>query len=105
MPYPDTPAPPYCAVIFTSVRNGGDDGYSVMSDRMVELVCKQDGFLGLESAREDMGITVSYWRDMESIAKWKANMDHAEAQRLGKEKWYESYRIRIAKVEEERVFG
>jgi heme-degrading monooxygenase HmoA len=66
---------------------------------MVELASKQPGFLGVESAREDVGITVSYWADLESIRQWKANAEHQEAQRLGHEKWYSSFKTRISKVE------
>lgn len=64
-----TPEPPYYAVIFTSVRTEGDNGYAEMADRMVEIARQQDGFLGVESARNDIGITVSYWRDLEAIRK------------------------------------
>jgi len=95
----NTPPPPYYAVIFTSIKIAQDKGYSQMSDRMIELLSSQDGFLGFESAREEIGITVSYWRDEASIIAWKSNLEHREAQRLGKELWYEQYKIRIAKVE------
>ena len=95
----DTPKPPYYAVIFTSKKIDEDKGYSDMSDRMIELVSKQDGFLGFESAREELGITVSYWKDEKSIRSWKANLEHQKAQKLGKELWYKHYKIRIAKVE------
>lgn len=95
----NTPNPPYYAVIFTSLRTEGDSGYSQMAARMVELASKQSGFLGVESAREDVGITVSYWSDLESIRQWKANAEHQEAQKLGHEKWYSSFKTRISKVE------
>lgn len=95
----NTPKPPYYAVIFTSHRTEGDSGYGRMADRMVELASKQSGFLGVESAREDVGITVSYWSDLESIRQWKANAEHQEAQRLGHQKWYSSFKTRISKVE------
>ena len=95
----NTPKPPYYAVIFTSIKIKEDKGYSNMSDKMVELVSKQDGFIGFESARKELGITISYWRDEESIKKWKANLEHQEAQKLGKELWYKQYKIRVAKVE------
>lgn len=94
-----TPKPPYYAVIFTSLRTKGDNGYGEMATRMVELASKQPGFLGIESAREDVGITVSYWSDIESIKNWKANLEHQEAQKLGHEKWYLSFKTRISKVE------
>ena len=95
----DTPKPPYYAVIFTSKKIDKDKGYNKMSEKMVKLVSQQDGFLGFESAREELGITVSYWKDEKSIINWKANLEHQEAQKLGKEIWYQQYKIRIAKVE------
>ena len=65
-----TPEPPYYAVIFSSHRTEGDNGYGEMTDRMVELAASQPGFLGMESVREDLGITVSYWENLESITNW-----------------------------------
>ena len=94
-----TPEPPYYAVIFTSLRTEVDDGYSAMAEKMLELAALQPGFLGVESARESLGITVSYWTDLQSIKSWKANTEHLEAQQLGRVQWYSSYTTRIAKVE------
>ncbi len=99
-----TPKPPYYAVIFTSVRTDGDQGYSEMSDRMVEIAQQQDGFLGWESARNEIGITVSYWRDLESIRNWRNHSEHILAQMYGKRQWYKSYKVRIAKVERDYDF-
>ena len=94
-----TPPPPYYAVIFTSTRTEGDNGYGAMADRMVELASQQPGFLGAESARNEVGITVSYWKDLESIRAWKANAEHLEAQRQGRAQWYSAFTTRIARVE------
>jgi len=99
-----TPAPPYYAVIFTSVRIEGDNGYTEMADRMVELASEQDGFLGVESARNEVGITVSYWRDLESIQKWKEHAEHSIARERGRKEWYQSFKVRIAKVERDYGF-
>lgn len=96
-----TPEPPYYAVIFSSHRTEGDKGYGDMADRMGALAAFQPGFLGMESVREDLGITVSYWESLESIANWKKNTEHREAQRLGHQKWYKDFRVRVAKVERE----
>ena len=94
-----TPEPPYYAVIFTSIRTPEDDGYDGMAQKMLDLARRQPGFLGVESARENIGITVSYWSDLESIRRWKENLAHQEARRRGREDWYAEYRVRIAKVE------
>jgi heme-degrading monooxygenase HmoA len=96
---------PYYAVIFTSIRTPGDDGYADMSDAMMESVAKQPGFLGVESAREEIGITVSYWDSLESIAAWKRNAAHLIAQKTGREKWYEAYKTRICRVERDYDFS
>ncbi|SFX80100.1 antibiotic biosynthesis monooxygenase family protein [Marinospirillum alkaliphilum] len=95
----NTPEPPYYAVIFTSLRTEGDKGYDAMSRKMVALAAEQPGFLGFESAREGVGITVSYWSDLESIQRWKANAEHQVAQQMGHQVWYSSFKTRIAKVE------
>jgi heme-degrading monooxygenase HmoA len=96
----DTPDPPYYAVIFTSIRNDQpDDEYETTAARMVELAERQPGCLGVDSAREDVGITVSYWTDEAAIAAWKADAEHLLAQRLGRERWYRRYAVRVARVE------
>lgn len=98
-PIAPTPKPPYYAVVFTTLRTDGDNGYAEMAEKMLALASQQPGFLGVESAREGVGITVSYWSDLESIRHWKAHAEHQEAQRLGREQWYASFKLRIAKVE------
>jgi len=93
-----TPPPPYVAVIFTSVRTDGDDGYAAMAATMERLAREQPGYLGIEAAREGVGITVSYWRDEASARAWKQVGAHLVAQRRGREVWYRDYRVRIAHV-------
>jgi heme-degrading monooxygenase HmoA len=100
----DTPEPPYYAAIFTSLRTDGDNGYGVMSDEMLKLASEQEGFLGVESTRNEIGITVSYWQSLESITNWKANMRHKLAQKHGREIWYEKYKVRICRVERDYKF-
>jgi heme-degrading monooxygenase HmoA len=95
----NTPEPPYYAVIFSSLRTEGDHGYAAMTDLMVELAAVQPGFLGMESVRDGLGITISYWESLEAIRNWKSNVEHREAQRLGHRMWYSSFKVRIAKVE------
>ena len=104
-PFAQTPEPPYYAVIFSSRRTDGDNGYGDMADRMHALAAEQPGFLGAESTRgiDGFGITVSYWQSSEAIAAWKADVEHCAAQTMGKQLWYEHYEIRIAKVE--RAYG
>ena len=100
-----TPEPPYYAVIFTSLRTSGDNGYHKMAGEIEKSVINQPGFLGYESVRNGLGITVSYWRDEESIRKWKENVLHTKARNEGREKWYAGFKVRVAKVERDYDFG
>jgi heme-degrading monooxygenase HmoA len=97
----ELPEPPYVAVIFSSVRTAGDHGYDATAARMDELAAAQPGYLGIESARnpDGFGITISYWATAEDAAAWKGVVEHRDAQRRGREQWYESYAVRICVVQ------
>jgi heme-degrading monooxygenase HmoA len=99
-----TPNPPYYAVIFTSIRTEDDNAYAETATRMEELAKEQEGFLGIEAARESVGITVSYWKDLESIKNWHAHAEHKLAQAKGYEIWYQSFTTRVCKVERDYEF-
>ena len=106
-PLAATPRPPYWAVVFTNQRNAQDPpGYERTAARMVELAALQPGYLGHESARgaDGLGITVSYWASLEAIGAWRDQVEHLVAQRLGRERWYERYRLRVARVESDGAF-
>ena len=98
---------PYFAVIFTAQRSlSGDDIYEITSDRMMQLAQQQPGFLGVESVRGDdgLGITVSYWRDPKSIRNWRKNSEHLVAQEMGRQEFYQWYRVRIDEVADDHAF-
>jgi len=96
--------PPYHAVIFTTKASAENEGYEDKAARMLELAQQQDGFIAFESAKQEIGITVSYWRDLESIKQWRNHVEHREAQRLGRELWYDSFELHIARVESYRSY-
>jgi heme-degrading monooxygenase HmoA len=99
-----TPKPPYYAVIFTSLRSGYDKKYDETSDKLISLAREQKGFLGIESARNDIGITVSYWDSTDSIKNWKNVSEHKIAQQKGRDVWYSAYKVRICLVDREYGF-
>jgi len=95
---------PYYAVIFTSTVTKNTEGYSEMAQKMEDLAKTQSGFLGIDSAREDVGITVSYWKSIDAIKTWKKHSEHLIAQQKGRNQWYSWYNTRICKVESEYEF-
>lgn len=105
-PFANTPAPPYTAVIFTSLRAAAHeaDEYAETAHRMQNLAAEQPGYLGLESCRDPvsgLGITVSYWTSAAAARAWKGVAEHRLAQQRGRTEWYARYRVRIATVERE----
>lgn len=96
---------PYYAVIFTSTQTENAEGYSEMAETMENLAKQQEGFLGIESAKSEVGITVSYWESLEAIKNWKQNSEHIIAQQKGRKQWYSWYNTRICKVEREYKFN
>ena len=98
-----TPKPPYYAVIFTSVRTEGDNGYADTAKTMLKLASQQSGFLGFETARQEIGISISYWESLDAITAWKNNLEHRQAQNKARN-WYQSFRVRVCRVEREYGF-
>jgi heme-degrading monooxygenase HmoA len=96
---------PYYAVIFTSKHSENTEGYSDMAEKMEHLAKQQDGFLGLDSARNDVGITISYWQSLDAIKNWKQQTEHLIAQQKGKNQWYSWYNVKICKIEREYGFN
>lgn len=103
--YANTPTPPYYAVIFTAKQSTSTEKYETSVSHLRELAELEEGFLGMESAGSGFEITVSCWRDEESIRVWKSNTEHQIAQKKGRERWYDSFFVRIAKVERDYGFN
>ncbi|MGV9250535.1 antibiotic biosynthesis monooxygenase family protein [Streptomyces sp. NPDC003697] len=98
--------PPYYAAVFTSVRTGNQSGYRETNARMEDLVKDIPGFLGMDHAQTPggLGITVGYFRDADGLTEWRRNAEHRAAQKRGRDEWYESYTLHVAKVERSHGF-
>ncbi|WP_128544119.1 antibiotic biosynthesis monooxygenase family protein [Larkinella soli] len=99
-----TPAPPYYVVVFTIVLAEDLEGFEEMGNRMVELAAGQPGFLGMEYGTGDLDLTISYWDSLESIAPWRHHAEHTLARNLGREQWFQAFKVRIARVERDYEF-
>lgn len=99
-----TPQPPYYAVIFSSILNNDIPGYNDMAAKMESLAKEQKGYLGMESTRNEIGITISYWDSLEAIKAWKNHTEHSVARERGRHEWYKTFKVRICKVERDYGF-
>lgn len=100
-----TPDPPYYAVIFTTIKSNDLTGYDEMNARMFELAKEQKGYMGMESAHGDIGISITYWASLEDIAAWKNRSEHKLAEAKGFQMWYQAFAMRIARVERDNFFS
>jgi heme-degrading monooxygenase HmoA len=89
-------------VIFRARIRDYDAAYADMAARMRELALAEFGcleFHALSEGREE--IALSYWPSEESIRAWKAHPEHVLAQQAGRERWYETYSVQVARVTRE----
>lgn len=99
-----TPKPPYYAVIFTTVKSAEQEGYAEMNAQIFALAQEQQGYLGIESAKGDVNVSVTYWETLEDIARWKNHAAHLAAQKKGYETWYQAFATRVCRVERDHFF-
>ncbi len=92
------------AVIFISRLRADAEGYEETARRMVELVRRQPGFLGMESWRDESGrgVTISWWESREAITCWRQHPAHTAAIARAAD-WYEDYCVTICRAEEIRT--
>jgi len=98
--------PPYYVAVFTTVRTQEQSDYSETNARMEDLVKDIPGYLGMDHAQTPggLGITVGYFRDADALTEWRTDAEHRAAQKRGRDQWYESYTLHVAKVERSHGF-
>ena len=91
-------------VIFRATIAQLDGNYGTTAQRLRELAISEFGCLAFYSIAEgNEEITLSYWPDEDSIRRWRGHPEHVAAQKLGRERWYRTYSVEVARVE--RAYG
>jgi heme-degrading monooxygenase HmoA len=87
-------------------NTAASDGYSDMAAEMEALARRMPGFVDVKAFTADDGerLTVVWWQDEETQKGWREQARHLTAQRFGREKWYEYYKIEVAYVVRASVF-
>jgi heme-degrading monooxygenase HmoA len=91
------------AVIFEfTPAEGRFPDYMRLVDTLREDLAKADGFISLERfesiSTKGKFLSLQFWRDEASVAKWRNLQRHREAQKQGRGGIFKSYRLRIASV-------
>lgn len=86
-------------VIFRAKVRELDPEYSQFAEHLRDLALSQFGCLEFHSLAEGLQeVALSYWPDEAHIRAWKTHAEHLEAQRFGRERWYEAYAVEVAEV-------
>ncbi len=89
-------------VIFRAKIRGLDPEYLDVARRLRDIAHEQFGCIEFQSITEgEEEISLSYWPDEESIQAWKKHPEHVLAQEAGRERWYESYTVQVARLDRE----
>lgn len=91
------------AVIFEfTPAEGRFPEYMQLVDTLREDLAKADGFISLERfesiTNKGKFVSLQFWRDEDSVRKWRNLQKHREAQKQGRARIFKSYRLRIASV-------
>lgn len=94
-------------VLFRSrlTPEAGDD-YAAMADEMLARARTMPGFVDFKSFRAPDGerLSVIRWENEAGLRAWADDARHRIAQRLGRERWYASFRLEVASVVREYGF-
>lgn len=94
-------------ILFRSkLTSAAGDDYAEMSLKMEERVKTRPGFLAVKSFKAEDGerLTIVWWKDRETLELWRQDLQHMEAKKTGRERWYEYYRMEVAEVYRESDF-
>jgi len=91
------------AVIFEfTPAEGRFPDYMAIVDTLREDLARADGFISLERfesiTNKGKFVSLQFWRDEESVRKWRNLQKHREAQKKGRATIFKHYRLRIATV-------
>ena len=93
-------------VLFRSKLVDAPDGYAEMAQEMLDLAKTMPGFIDVKSFKADDGerLTLVWWQDEDTLRQWRTNARHLVAQKAGRERWYQYYKLEVAEVKRAKDF-
>ena len=91
------------AVIFEVwPKDGERSGYLDLAATLRPILEQHDGFISIERFESlttpGKMLSISFFRDEESVKAWRNIEQHRAAQKMGRNKFFENYRLRVASV-------
>lgn len=77
------------------------DYYDIAAELLPEVQAI-DGFISIERFESTLTpgkiLSLSFWRDEESIREWRRHAGHRNAQEEGRSRIFRTYRLRVAQI-------
>ena len=91
------------AVIFEVLPSPeGHAAYLDHAARLRPTLEKMDGFISVERFQslscDGKLVSLSFWRDEDSVRRWREHPEHRNAQTAGRQGVFHDYRLRVAEV-------
>jgi len=94
------------AVIFTAIIKENDEEYLDMAKCMRAIAKEKYNCLDFQIMSDgEQEIAISYWPSLQHIENWKNDPEHIKAQALGRQRWYDRYKVQIVCIERQYEFN
>ena len=88
-------------------KAGLQENYLGIAAELRSELEKADGFISVERfsslTQDGKLLSLSFWRDAESVVAWRQDREHRKAQAKGRGELFADYRLTVAQVE--RQYG
>ena len=94
------------AVFRSRLRSENADEFQRLADRMLELAESMPGFVSYKvySSEDGERCSIIEFETPEQLRAWREHPEHREAQRIGRERFYEDYTLHVAEPTRESRF-
>jgi heme-degrading monooxygenase HmoA len=95
-------------VVFRNrLRAGDSSAYAATAARMDALAHAQPGFRSIKTfaAPDGERVSIAEFDSLEAVDAWRANLEHAEAQRRGRAEFYAEYSLQTCELVRDRKFS
>ena len=95
------------AIFRARIRSGTEEAYYALAERMGAIARSLPGFISWKGylAADGERVSVHEWESAEHLRAWREHPEHVEAQRRGRDEFYESYTLYVCENPRESRFG
>ncbi len=94
-------------VIFRSrIRDENTEAFQLLADQLYDIASAMPGFVSYKVFKNEDGerVSIHEWETADHLRAWREHPVHQAAQKMGREKFYESYILQVCESPRESRF-